>query len=193
YHVYNRGVDKQRIFFNDGYYRRFLHTIYVLNNFLTIPPHFNFTALTPLESLEERGKPLISVIAGCLMPNHFHLVVSPIEDGGVSKFFHKLGVSYTMYFNKRRERTGRLFESTFKAKRIDSEGYAEYITQYIHMNPHGSQTKSREELENYPWSSLPEYLGKKGIFSLILNTDFRDKVLGMNGIEYRDLFFKLLK
>lgn len=190
YHVYNRGVDRRKIFLDDNDRQRFLHTLYVLNNFSNIPPRFNFHTLEPNDLLEAREKPFVKIVAGCFMPNHFHLVVSPLgEKGSVSKFFHKVGVSYSMYFNKKRERTGRLFESTFKAKWVDRQGYADYITHYIHLNPRDLfQTKSSTEVENYQWSSLPEYVGKKGSFSLILDSSFRDEVLGISAEEYRKLF-----
>ena len=193
YHVYNRGVDRREIFLDDRDRQRFVHTLYVSNCFTHIPPHFNFHDLQPRDLLEKREEPLVQIVAGCLMPNHFHLVVSPTSEKGLSHFLHNVGVSYSMYFNKKRERTGRLFESTFKAKHIDSDTYAEYIARYIHLNPHGLPgIQSNASLESYLWSSLPDYCGRKGNFSLVLDISFRDKILGMSADEYRKFFLSII-
>lgn len=185
YHIYNRGVDKRDIFLDDRDRIRFIHSAHLVNNFLEIPRLFDVQKLSPPELLIAR-EPIVKIVAGCLMPNHFHLVLTPLQDGGVSKFLHKLGISYTMYFNKRNERSGRLFESTFKAKHVDRHEYASYLTQYIHFNPvELSQTKSGGKIEEYPWSSLPVYLDKECPFSLLVDSSFRDEVLGMDAEEYR--------
>lgn len=197
YHIYNRGVDKRDVFLDDRDRMRFINTAYVLNNFLEIPYRFDLQTLMPREFLKPR-EPLVKIVAGCLMSNHFHFFVTPLQENGISKFLHKFGVSYTMYFNKRYERSGRLFESTFKARHVDSHDYASYLTQYIHLNPMDLfQTKSGtgavEKLENYMWSTLPDYLGKKSRFSQLLNGNFRDEVLDISKEEYRKLLKELFK
>ena len=189
YHIYNRGVDKRDVFLNDRDRTRFINTAYVLNGFLEIPHRFDLQSLTPREWLKSRKQPMVEIAAGCLMPNHFHFLMTPLQDDGISKFLHKLSVSYTMYFNKRYERSGSLFESTFKAKHVDKHEYASYLTQYIHLNPLDLfQTKSRTEqieaVRNFPWSSLPDYLGKNSRLSLLLSASFRDNILDMNVEEY---------
>ncbi len=193
YHVYNRGVEHRDIFLDDHDRTRFLHAMYVLNFFETVPNRFNFYTLEPHELLIKRSQPLVRIVAACFMTNHFHCVLSPVVEKGVSRFLHKIGVSYGKYFNTRYERTGRLFESTFQAKHIDSQEYAEYITEYIHLNPHSlSHNPSIDFLIEYAWSSLSEYVGRKGKFSLVLDTSFRDDVLGMKPDEYRNLCEQLL-
>lgn len=197
YHVYNRGVDKRPVFLDERDYTRFIHTAYILNNFLEIPHRFNIQKLIPKDLLRPLGEPLVEIVAGCLMPNHFHFLLRPMKKDGISRFLHKVGISYTMCFNKLHQRTGRLFESTFKARHIDRHEYASYLTQYIHLNPLDLfQTKSRtqkfEVLEGYPWSSLPDFLGRKSKFSLLLSTSFRDNLLGLNIEEYRQSVLDLV-
>ncbi len=190
YHIYNRGVDKRVVFLSDRDRFRFINALYVLNNFKEIPYRFDMQSLSPRELLIPQ-KPFVRIVAGCLMPNHFHLLVTPLKERGVSGFFHKIGVSYAMYFNKRHERTGRLFEGTFKARHVDSHEYINYLTQYIHLNPFalfqtksGIKEKSLEEVKRYPWSSAADYIGKRSNLSLIIDKKFRDEVLGVNEVEY---------
>src|SRR3989338_5483185 len=69
------------------------------------------------------------------MPNHFHLLLKEIEMGGISQFMGKLSTAYSMYFNKKYERTGSLFEGRFKSSRIANDNYLHYLFAYIHLNP----------------------------------------------------------
>ncbi|MBI2640435.1 MAG: transposase [Candidatus Sungbacteria bacterium] len=192
YHIYNRGVDKRQIFLNDREMLRFIHALYIFNNFLDIPARFNLISLTPKELLTPI-EPHVEIIAGCLMPNHYHLLLTPKRKDGISKFFHKVGLSHTNYFNKVHERSGRLFESTFKAKHVDSHEYANYLTEYIHLNPialyrtKSGTEKALETVKGYKWSTLPIYLGGKSQFSLLVNTSFRQNLLGLSAPEYNDL------
>ena len=196
YHIYNRGVDKRKIFLDERDRIRFIHTFYILNNFLEIPPHFDFINLEPKELLQTRKEPFITIAAGCLMTTHFHFLLSPTRDENISKFFHKMGVSYTKYFNKRRERSGSLFESTFKARCVNTHEYAAYLSQYIHLNPLDLFRASNEKelwqkVKEYQWSTLPDYLGKKSKLSILLNDSFRHDVLDMDNHEYEKFLFEL--
>jgi putative transposase len=83
----------------------------------------------------ERGEPLVAIGAYCLMPNHFHILLTPIEEGGVQTFMQKLTTGYSMYFNKKHERTGGLFEGRFKAEYANDDRYLKYLFSYIHLNP----------------------------------------------------------
>ena len=197
YHIYNRGVDKRPIFSDDQDRYRLLNTFYILNNFVNIPYRFNVITLEPRAFLTPI-KPYSEIVAGCFMPNHFHLMISQKRKSGISQFFQKVFTSYTKYFNNRHDRTGRLFESTFKARHVDRHEYASYLTQYIHLNPSKlflSGARNRQEtlkkVEHYPWSTLPDYLGKKSAFSLLTSTTFRDGVLDMNAAEYKELLYQM--
>src|SRR3972149_7955679 len=101
YHIFNRGVDKRKIFLRYGHYRRFLETV---KNLLT-----RGTAqagIVTRQSLAFSGK--LSFLCYCLMPNHYHLLLKQSEDKAISEFMHGLNTSYTKYFNLNSERTGRL-------------------------------------------------------------------------------------
>lgn len=194
YHIFNRGIEG-RIIFNDEYEKiRFIHTAYVVNNFLAIPPRFDVISMEPQEFLTPI-EPYLKIVAGCLMDNHFHFMVTPLKKGGISKFMHRIGVSYSNYFNLRYERKGRLFENTFKAKHVDKNNYALYLTQYIHLNPvdlyrskYGTNAEETfSKIKEYPWSSLPVYLGKKSPFSLLATEDFRKEILGLDESQYEKI------
>ena len=95
------------------------------------------------------------------MPNHFHLIIKQVVENGISKFIGNVTNSYTRYFNTKNERVGPLFQGKFKAKRIETEEQFFHLSRYVHLNPYSSYVvKTLEDLENYPFSSLPEYLGK---------------------------------
>src|SRR3989338_2651048 len=121
YHIYNRGTEKRAIFTKKSDYERFIALLYLANgtSAVHISNHQGSTLMTLLDL--NRGDPLIEIGAYCLMPNHFHLIVRESEKGGVSRFLQKLATGYTMYFNKRYERTGSLFQGRFKAKHIDND------------------------------------------------------------------------
>lgn len=164
---------------------------------MEIPFRFDMQSLTPREHLVPQ-KQLVKIVAGCLMPNHFHFLLTPLQENGVSRFMHKVGVSYSMYFNKCHERTGGLFEKSFKAKMVNFDEYANHLTHYIHLNPvdlfqtrSGTREKIVEMVKSYAWSSLPDYLGGKSNLSLIIDAGFRDEVLGMDAEIYKKIFYDM--
>jgi len=166
YHIYNRGNSKQIIYKTPEDHRRFMRLLYVANS----DQPFKIEYIDRSESLE-RGEPLVSIGAYCLMPNHFHILLTPCVEGGVSKLMQKISTAYSMYFNKRHERTGALFEGKFKAQHVDSDEYLKYLYAYIHLNPvklidpkwkEGGikdAAKSYDFAASFAYSSLPDYLG----------------------------------
>ncbi len=113
-------------------------------------------------------------MADCLMPNHYHLLVEEINDGGISRFMHKLGTGYTMYFNKKHKRVGSLFQGSYKAVAVADLLQLERLLAYINViNPgHLVEPRLKEEgvksskkimsfAKDYLWSTHQEYLGKR--------------------------------
>lgn len=89
------------------------------------------------------------------MPNHYHFLLKQTQENGVSEFMHKLDTSYTMFFNLNNNRSGRLFESTFKAKMIVSDELLLHVSRYVHLNP---VVKGLVKHPNeWRWSSYKEY------------------------------------
>ena len=135
YHIYNRGNDKRKIFYDEGDHLRFQTLLYVCNNVATT--HISNFQETPLKKLLSipREDTLVHIGAYCLMPNHFHLLIREKIEGGTSLFMQKLSTAYTMYFNKKHDRSGSLFQGTFKAKHITKDVYLNYLFAYINLNP----------------------------------------------------------
>lgn len=100
------------------------------------------------------------------MPNHFHFLLKPAREDGVTRFISDISNSYTRYFNTKNERIGVLFQGTFKAKEITSEESLLQVSRYIHLNPVVTKTNRDKaeapnaELkpENYPFSSYRNWV-----------------------------------
>lgn len=168
YHVFNRGVERRPTFTNKweldralltlGFYR-YAQLPTKLSKFLVLPPNKQNELLTNLEKNYEK---LVEIICFCLMPNHFHFMLKQKLEDGISTFISNFTNSYTKYFNTKHERAGPLFQGTFKAVRIETDEQLVHVSRYIHLNPTSSFLIKPEELENYHWSSYPEYLNFSG-------------------------------
>ena len=182
YHVYNRGTEKRNIFMSRSDRDRFLALLYLANQ--SDPADLKLQGRTLLEIVERRTSALlVEIVAYCLMPNHFHLLIRELEEGGISKFMQKITTGYTMYFNKKNERSGALFQGKFKATHVADDRYLRYLISYIHLNPvkliepkwkeTGIADKARAEryLETYAQSSYLDYLDKKRPEGMILSRE----------------------
>src|SRR3990167_6235928 len=155
YHLYNRGVDKRIIFQDRDDYTRFL---YLLKIYLS--PLENLQAEFPLLKTYLINKNLagqVDLLAYCLMPNHFHLLVHQKNKDGITKLMRQVMTSYSKYFNNRFERIGPLFQDIYKAALVDSDDYLLHLSRYIHLNP----LDRGITVDEYIWSSYGNYLGKK--------------------------------
>jgi len=112
YHVINRGAVKMNLFFDDGSYHRFIQLIH------RYAPQTNIT-----------------VIALCLMPNHFHLLLRIESEGDISKFMRLLSSAYSRILNEELRRTGTIYEGRFFASHVATNDYLTAALRYIHLNP----------------------------------------------------------
>ena len=185
YHLINRGVDKKITFLEDSDYVRFIHDLYVFNNVNNVGPNHRFREF---QSQYVR-RPLVEIHSFCLMPNHYHLLVSELEDNGISLFMRKINMGYAKYFNEKYSRSGVLWQGTFKRIHIERDAHFLYVPYYIHLNPldltHSEwrtgnildMTSVMENLKKYRWSSLLDYLGQKN-FPSIINKEILSENLG---------------
>lgn len=183
YHLYNRGTDKRKIFLDKNDYEHFLFLMYICNTTKSIE-------LRNINENFDRGETIVDIGAYCLMPNHFHILAHEKKVGGISKYMLKLMTSYSMYFNKKYERTGKLYEGVFKSTHIDKDIYFKYLYSYIHLNPaklidkNWKENKNRDTVNllnyvfNYPYSSLKEYSKEK--FRIIDTSRFPNYFLKPN-------------
>ena len=165
YHVLNKGISLQPTFLTKRDYQRALQTIFYYQNQKPPLKYSRFLSLsnkqreTILDNLRKQKLILVEIIAFCLMPNHFHFLLKQVANRGISKFISNFTNSYTRYFNTKNKREGALFKGKFKSVRIESDEQLLHVSRYTHLNPYSSYViKTLEELENYPYSSLPEYL-----------------------------------
>jgi putative transposase len=182
YHVYNRGVEKRAIFHDDQDYAAFTK---LLRKYLDP----SYTA-SPGEIRRPSYAQSIQLLAYCLMPNHFHLLLYQLDDEkALEKLFRSLMTGYVMYFNQKYRRSGPLFQGRYKASLINSDSYLQHISRYIHLNP----LDSKLPYKTYPYSSYSMYLNSsdqlfvktKPILNLFNQQGYIDFV-----DEYADLFTK---
>lgn len=163
YHIYNRGIDGRNILPNDKDYKKFLDAL----QFYLYDQRIPFSIF---EKLNREAKELylksnpqnlstlrVKLICFCLMPNHFHLVLSPFRLEGATNTLSDITNSYTRYFNLKYQRVGRLFQYTFKSKQISDTESLLQVTRYIHINPiFSSKTNPNGKLKKadlFPFSS----------------------------------------
>jgi len=178
YHVYNRGVEKRVIFVDDRDRKRFQSLLYLCNGTKPVV-HRLIQGKTLYE--EDMGEKITALGAYKLMPNHFHLLIREISEGGITEFMRKITTAYTMYFNKKYERVGPLFQGAFKAEHVTRDEHLKYLFAYIHLNiikliePKWREKgirnakKARKYLESYQFSSYLDYCDRRRSEAVILS------------------------
>ena len=155
YHIYNRGVDRRDIVNDNADANRLLQSL----------TEFNCEEVTgglyelSFAKKRPRGKPLVDLVCYCLNPNHFHLLIREIKEGGISKFMHRFIGGYSKYFNNRNKRKGTLFEGRFKAKHVSDNDYLLHASAYINLNDRVHQLRDTLLVR----SSWNEYVDTTGV------------------------------
>ena len=181
FHIYNRGNSKQDIFKDSSDKDRFQSLLFLANG--TSPFVYREVEKDGVYEFDH-GEQLVHIGAYCLMPNHFHILLTPAVEDGIKTFMQKLSTGYSMYFNKKNERTGVLFEGKFKAQHVDSDEYLKYLFSYIHLNPVKliqadwkeagirNLEKVKQYLDLYKYSSLNDYFMSREEGCIIQPTKF---------------------
>ncbi len=199
YHVLNRGVDKRNIFLDDQDRFRFIHDLFEFNSLKrseTVSYQFYSSPSFDIASRKiENKERLVDINFFCLMDNHYHLLISPLVENGVSNFMKKVNIGYAKYFNTKYKRVGTLFQGRYKSIPVEKEHHFNYIPFYIHFNPLDlkmpewregklkSIKSALEFLESYRWSSHLDYLGKKNFPSILKRDEFLTLFSGENGYK----------
>ena len=141
---------------------------------------------------QKRRNLFVEILAFCLMPNHFHLLLKQLKTGGISEFMRKTG-GYATYFNQKYNRKGRLFQNHFWSTYVDDEEQLKTEFVYVHTNPVSmiepgwkqkgikNLTKTIEFVEKYKWSSYADYIGGKNFPSLTSRNFMLDIMGGVKG------------
>jgi len=196
YHIVIRAVEGLKLFRDKTDYLRMIHDLFEFNDEDPVSSTYRneiIRARTVLATLRERKKRklLIEILAFCLMPNHVHLLVKQIRDGGISKLMRKIGAGYGIYYNNKYKRRGHVFQGKYRIVHIENEEQLKTLFVYIHANPvsmmvpnwkeEGIKIKKLEEvikfLENYKWSSYSDYLKNKN-FPSLTNREFLTRIIG---------------
>lgn len=136
YHLYNRGANRMTIFRNDDNYCCLLRKMH-----------------------EYREALAVTVVAYCLMPNHYHWLVRQDGDAPAGLLAQRVFNSYAKAFNNGNNRSGTLFEDRYKAIAVETDAYLHHLCCYIHANPvrHGIAT----DVELWPYSNYPDWVGTR--------------------------------
>lgn len=169
YHLYNRGVEKRLIFLDQQDYAVFLS--YLKEYLLPKNEKELLERLSnPNISYTEKDKILrllrlnnfydeITLLAYCLMSNHFHFFVKQKSALSIDKFMQSLCTRYTMYFNRKYKRVGSLFQAVYKAVLVETETQFIYLSKYIHKQALASQGETLQSWKEKQPCSYPEYVG----------------------------------
>jgi len=184
YHVLNRGVDKRKIFLDDKDYLRFIHNLFEFNDKRWVNNSlYRFSKNKDIKDIaspyiKKSRELLVDIHAFCLMPTHYHLLISSKSEDSIPVFMKKLNMGYAKYFNDRYERKGALFESRYKRILVEKDSHFIHLPYYIHLNPLdlvarewrerklGNYNKAMKFLGSYRWSSHLDYLGRNNFPSV---------------------------
>ncbi|HEY4506212.1 MAG TPA: transposase [Candidatus Paceibacterota bacterium] len=194
YHICNHAVDQSDLVRNAKDADRFIESLVIFNTVDPVGSVFEFyrqdsslkDSVGHLVSNFKKEEALVDIVAYCLNPNHFHLLLSQRRDDGISKFMKSVSGGFSKYINNKYQRKGSLFRGPFRAKRITNNEYLTYVSAYVNLNNevHGLP----KNLKHLIRSSLSEYDNKS--FEIcqkgIILDQFKDSK------DYRKFAFELL-
>lgn len=173
YHIYNHGLDERDVFPDSEYFKRGLVSLVAFNDEEDSVANLSRFVENPTSLVQEytpdTREKIVDIIAFTYLPTHYHFFIRERASEGVSRFMHRFSKGYSRFYNLKHDRSGPLWQGSFKAKRIDSESYFNHIISYIHLNildlsmPHWREGelenwhKASLELSSYAWSSYQYY------------------------------------
>ena len=157
YHVYNRGANKANIFLSRENY------LFCIQLFAKYTSHYK-----------------ISILAYCLMPNYYHLMIRQNEGGSISQFIQTVFNSYTQSVNTATGRSGTLFQGRAKKIEISTDEYAVRLCRYIHWN--SVEANIVVKPGDWEFSDYLEWIGKRS--GDLVDFSLRDGYFG-SAVEYQ--------
>ena len=176
FHIYNRGNNKEKIFFDEQDYKAFLFRLGLCLGFTEEEINKEKLIAMPYSRIRitDTDKKDFKLHVFCLMPNHFHLLIEQIGDIPISKLISKLCTSYAKYINKKYKRVGHVFQDQFKAVLIKDNPQLMWTLTYIHMNPVKDYLVKHPE--EYKWSSYNDFAFNRNL--VIVNKELLTKTFG---------------
>jgi len=173
YHICNRAVNKQTIFHDTRDYFRFLFLILyfqspiVFQQLGRLVKDFVLSRALDIHKDEVIKKRMVELVAFCIMPNHFHLIVKGLEEGSIATYMQRVLTAYSKYYNTKYEKSGHVFQGPYRAIHITSDSQLKYLSSYIHRNPRELVNWINKE-DRYQWSSYQDYIGENRWGDLLL-------------------------
>lgn len=166
YHIFNRGAHKEKLFRDESDWGRFLFLLLYCQTPATLPHIKRYVTVDGVQNgfrvptkygkeLDENR--LVELVAFCIMPNHFHLILREVEEGGIAAYMQRVSVGYTMYFNEKYGASGHLFQGRYKDVHVKDNDQLLYLSAYIHRNPRELEKWKGLEAA-YPYSSFQDYV-----------------------------------
>lgn len=167
YHVFNRGAHRFPIFKEKADVERFLFSLLYLQSSVS----FENKSRIVNSFSEKEGYPVadvdiekilreraVELVAFCIMPNHFHLLVRETKEGGLSAYMQRILDGYTKYFHAKHGASGHVFQGRYKSVLVKDDRQLMHLSAYIHRNPRELSAWRGNEFV-YPWSSLQDFTG----------------------------------
>lgn len=205
FHIVNRGVEKRKIFITPKDYLRFVNNLEDFNStknaLEAYPKRSERRKRFSTNVISDVRRPIVNILAWCLMPNHVHLLVQEKLDGGASLFSKKIIGGYTKYFNALNKRSGVLFQGRSKIIKVKKEEHLICLLYYIFANPikliepcwkeRGIQNikNVKKFLQNYSWSSFQDTIGRNN-FPNTINKDILFDLSATNENGLQNDFFE---
>ncbi len=155
YHIFNKSIAGFKIFNNQLDFSRFVE---VIRYYQKEKPSICFSNFIKAKQDFSSGETVVEIIAYCVMPTHFHLVLRQLKDNGITVFIGNVLNSYARYFNIKYKRKGPLWQGRFKNVLVENEDQLLHLTRYIHLNPVTGYLVNKPE--EWMVSSYREYLSE---------------------------------
>lgn len=177
YHIFTKSIADFQIFNENSDFFRMQQLVkyYRIDNDAKFSDFINFKIVQKegfnnvLEVISKDKNKLVQIIAYCIMPTHFHLILKQLTEDGIAKYMKDILNSYTRYFNIKHKRKGPLWESRFKSVLVDSDEQLLHLIRYIHLNPVTAKLIDRPE--KWDFSSYKEYLLKDNDYASVCQFD----------------------
>lgn len=194
YHVYNRGAFKKPVFLEQRDYVRFMFEILYFQSPVQFP-HIgrlvsSYTSKVGYE-LEEsefdsvlQGR-YVELVGFCIMPNHYHLLIRELAEGGIARYMQRIGNAYTKYTHAKYGSSGHTFQGRYQTSHVKDSEYLMHLSAYIHRNPRELKSWKGREIE-YPWSSYQDYMKENRWGGLLAQEVILDQFEGTKQSNYAD-------